>query len=50
MADKEKQEEKKQKTWKQARSQPRVRPQWDPTKLANEMLDDIDRRKKNRQR
>lgn len=29
--------------WKDARSQPRVRPQWDPAKLGNEMLDEMER-------
>lgn len=29
--------------WKQARSQPRVRPQWDPAELANELLDEMER-------
>lgn len=29
--------------WKQARPQPRVRPQWDAVELANKMLDDMER-------
>lgn len=29
--------------WQQARSQPRVRPQWDPAELANKLLDDMER-------
>lgn len=29
--------------WKNARPQPRVRPQWDPAKLGNEMLDEMER-------
>jgi len=29
--------------WKDARPQPRVRPQWDPAKLGNEMRDEMER-------
>ena len=30
-------------TWKDARMQPRVRPQWDPKEKANELLDEMER-------
>jgi len=30
-------------TWQEARSQPRVRPQWNPAELANQLLDDMER-------
>lgn len=32
----------KPKDWKEARSQPRVRPQWDPVAVAKEYLDDME--------
>lgn len=30
-------------TWQEARTQPRVRPQWDPKEKANALLDDLER-------
>lgn len=29
--------------WKKARPQPRVRPQWNPVELANQLLDEMER-------
>lgn len=40
----------KQKTWKEIRTQPRVRPQWDAVKLAHKLLDRMEEREKQNKR
>ena len=41
--DAKKKDEPKALNWQDARTQPRVRPQWDPKEKANELLDQMER-------